>query len=669
LIKKAHFSLILLVGLLVFSLAGCGTKEEAKANETASEVSVAEPYLAVLPDGEVESDIFVTKIDGISDDFIRGIDISSLLVEEASGVVYKDEAGNEEDLLKILADAGVNYVRVRVWNDPFDENGNGYGGGNCTVDTAIAIGQRAAKYGIKTCVDFHYSDFWADPSKQMSPKAWAKMDIDEKCQALYDYTVDSLNQIIESGVDVGMVQVGNETNSGVAGVKSTDNMYRMLSRGCDAVHDVAKAHNADIKAVVHFTQIDNYEDTVKRAHALQDAGVSYDVFGVSYYPYWHGSMENMQKVLSDIESECKVETCVLETSYPYTSEDTDCSGNSISGDGDALTEYPVTVQGQAKALRDVMSYANAAGSMGVFYWEGAWISVGDDAKANSEKWETYGSGWASSYASDYDPNDAGKYYGGCSWDNQALFDKDGNPLESLNVFKYVKYGAKAPIEILAIKDVKLEFPVGVEFTMPEGVDAIYNDSNLTECVDVTWNEDDIAAIDYHQPGKYSVRGTVSTGQDIVAEVKIVSVNYVLNGSFEDGDVTMWNVEYPGESNPTDYQTKASDATSGERSFHFWSAKDVEFNMYQEITDIPAGTYSADCYIQGGDMGDEAQVKFYILINGEEVGSDSVSLSGWVDWKNPSVTDIVVSENDVVTIGVSVKGAPGGWGTMDDFELY
>lgn len=648
--------LLLLSTLIIVSLSGCAKAEDAT-------------YEAVMPTENVGSSIFVTPIEGIKDDFIKGMDVSSLLAEEASGVKYYNSDGKEEDLLKILADAGVNYVRVRVWNDPFDENHNGYGGGNCNVDTAIAIGTRAKKYGMKTCIDFHYSDFWADPSKQMSPKAWMGLDIDEKIQALQTYTKDSLNSILDAGVDVGMVQIGNETNSGIAGVKSHDNMYKMIAGGCKAAKDVISERNLDTKVAVHFTQIDDYDGIMEKAKSLNEANADYDVFGISYYPYWHGSLDNMEKVLSDIKRDYRVDTCIMETAYPFTNEDSDGSANSISGDADILTEYPATVQGQAKALRDVMNSANNVESLGVFYWEGAWISVGDSAKLNAEKWENFGSGWASSFSAAYDPDDAGKYYGGCSWDNQALFDKTGHPLESLNVFKYVKYGATAPYEILAIKDVKIENPVGQPIILPDEVEAIYNDSDYKEKLKVSWNVKALDGIDVNKPGKYSISGEAENGWSIEAIVKVCSVNYIKNSSFEEADTSMWKVEYEGDSDPTDIQTKASDAITGERAFHFWNAKQVDFTVYQIVDNLPAGSYTASCNIQGGDMGSSEDIYFFISINDEEYMKEKVTLTGWVEWKNPTISDISVNEGDIVKVGMKVTGDGGGWGTIDDWELY
>ena len=150
---------ILIAALMLGMLTGC-TKENGS-------------YEAKIPTQTEEAEIYVEPIEGLSEDFIKGVDISSIIAEEESGVVYYNEDGKEEDIFKILADSGVNYIRVRVWNDPYDSDGNGYGGGNNDVTKAAEIGKRAAAYGMKLSVDFHYSDFWADPAKQFAPKEWA----------------------------------------------------------------------------------------------------------------------------------------------------------------------------------------------------------------------------------------------------------------------------------------------------------------------------------------------------------------------------------------------------------------------------------------------------------------------------------------------------------------
>ena len=129
----------------------------------------------------------------VGDDFICGMDVSSIISLEESGVSFYNETGDEQDIFKTLKESGVNYIRVRVWNNPTDENDNSYGGGHNDLATATAIGIRATTYSMPLLVDFHYSDFWADPAKQQAPKAWASMDLAQKSSALYDYTYASLS--------------------------------------------------------------------------------------------------------------------------------------------------------------------------------------------------------------------------------------------------------------------------------------------------------------------------------------------------------------------------------------------------------------------------------------------------------------------------------------------
>ena len=387
--------------------------------------------------------LHVEKVDNLPEDFILGMDASCVPALEAGGVKYYDHDGAEADVYKILSRNGINYIRVRVWNDPYDSQGNGYGGGNCDIENAIAIGKRATKYGMKLLVDFHYSDFWADPGKQMAPKAWQNMDYDKKREALYAYTRDQLQKLVDAGVDVGMVQIGNETNGAFCGESSSvpggwKRIMELISAGSKAVREVCP----EALVAVHFTNPENVDRYFSYGKNLEYYQVDYDVFASSYYPYWHGTLDNLAQVLSDIAQRYGKKVMVAETSYAYTAADSDFFANTI-GEGGNVNNYPFTQQGQASLVRDVIdTLANrTTGGIGVFYWEGTWISAGgDDWEQNSALWEKYGSGWASSYAAEYDPDDAGRWYGGCAVDNQAFFDANGHALESLKVFSLVREG-------------------------------------------------------------------------------------------------------------------------------------------------------------------------------------------------------------------------------------
>lgn len=451
---KSFCSLIMATVMILGVLNGCGSNDENAINKAgaseqettlvtdsaeASENSGEETIEIETKESEVET--WKTAIDGLPDDFIFGMDASSLLVEEKSGVKYYDFEGNEQDPLKTFADSGINFIRLRVWNDPYDENGNGYGGGNNDLPTAIELGKRATEYGMRVMIDYHYSDFWADPKRQHAPKAWEGMSVEEKSSALYDFTKDSLTQLLDAGVDVGMIQIGNEINYGMSGETKLENVIELLKSGSKAIREVSEDYEKDIDIVVHYTRITAKGDVLTLVEKLVNAELDFDMIGMSYYPFWDGGMDNMSRVLELIQERYGKKAFLAETSYCYTTEDGDGSGNSLT-EKDLVDGYPASPEGQATILHDICQYVTNVGGIGIFYWEGAWIPVGPASADNSAIWEQYGSGWASSYASDYDPEDAAVYYGGCSWDNQAFFDFEGHPLESINVFNYMRNGAE-----------------------------------------------------------------------------------------------------------------------------------------------------------------------------------------------------------------------------------
>lgn len=391
---KRLLALCLSTVLSMGSLSGCVSQGSA-ATDTIAEpdvsatVGTTDNTAFPLPE---ESTIFVEPVEGISDDFYRGMDASAVLALENSGVKYYNFDGEEQDVFMTLAQAGVNYIRLRVWNDPYDENGNGYGGGNNDVATAIALGQRATKYGMKVCIDFHYSDFWADPKKQFVPKAWEGMDIEEKSDALYNFTLESLTQLLDAGVDVGMVQIGNEINNGMSGETDVANVRKLLTAGSKAVREAAANSGKEILVAVHYTNIDDMKKLDTLLTGLQVKEIDYDIVGLSFYPYWHGTIEDLKNAIIHIRDTYGKKVYVAENAYCYTAEDGDGSANSVEGTDDLAEGYSASVQGQANEVRDVCAAASESGAEGIFYWEGTWIPVGPADADNSDLWEKYGSG-------------------------------------------------------------------------------------------------------------------------------------------------------------------------------------------------------------------------------------------------------------------------------------
>ncbi len=619
--------------------------------------------------------LYVKKVENLPEDFIFGMDISSVLAEEESGVKYYDFDGKETDLFRLLADNGINMIRVRIWNNPYDDNGNGFGGGNCDIRTAVEIGKRAASCGMKLLADFHYSDFWADPGKQMVPRAWKGMEIREKTQAAYEFTLDCLQQLKDAGVDVGMVQVGNETNNRLCGEKTWMNIAYIMDAGARATREVYP----EALVALHFAnpeKTDSYRTYAQKMDYYEKNGlIHYDVFATSYYPYWHGTLDNLSAILTEIADTYGKKVMVMETSYAFTAEDTDFSANTIGDGGGIVKDYPFTPQGQANCIRNITDTVvnRTPAGIGVCYWEGAWITVGTNSwEENHEKWEKYGSGWASSYAATYDPEDAGKWYGGSAVDNQAFFDAAGKPLESLKVFRLMREGNEITPKADALEEPSLICDLNMPLELPETVNAIMTDDSR-QAVPVTWRltEEEDRQMHAGGPKQYVITGEAE-GKEAKCYVSMVEYNYMADYSFEEGSPE-WIITDLKKADELYIEDKKTDSLTGNKHMHFWSAKQdsVEFTLEQTIRDLPEGKFKFQASMMGGDCG-ETDIYAYVKIDGQEVArSEQIPITGYNDWHAGVIPEFTHPAGSEVTVGLYVKcrgAGNGAWGKIDDILL-
>lgn len=673
--------------------------ELLKEDVTPEALEQAKAMLEIAKKNLKEDGVFVKKVENLSEDFMRGVDISSYISIVESGAAFKNANGetlNDQGFFNLLKDSGVNWVRLRVWNDPYtsDGKGNGYGGGNNDLDKAIRMGQWATNAGMKVLIDFHYSDFWADPDRQLVPKAWKNMNISQKEDALYKYTKKSLTALLNAGVDVGMVQVGNETNNGIAGedhLESWENMCKLFSAGSKAIRDV----NSKIQVAVHFTDPQTKGNYDEIAGELDKYEVDYDVFASSYYPNIHGSMENITKVLEGVATAYNKKVMVAETAWANTTKDGD--GHSKEFSKGTAEDYAISVQGQVNEVRDVIDAVNKIkdnAGIGVFYWEPTWIPVAYayDAEghliqeikdSNTEKWEKYGSGWASSYSDEYDHDHGGLYYGGSVKDAEAFFDFEGNPLASLTIFKDVNAGRTFSIKRLEeVVDASAEAEIdcsnpasateAVRAALPTTVKGIFN-YELKQ-IPVVWNVDEISAIT--DMGTYTVNGTASYVDDehpdgatkaVKCSIKVFpNKNYLTNGDFETEDATGWEV-----AGAEDVNIKWDDTPlRGTGAMHFWSASDMNFTITQTLKADEAGKLCASMQLQGdkGSESDDISITLKNITRGTS-SKKNAFLSGWCVWKNPRTEAIDVYAGDTVEVTITIKSIANAWGSVDDVFLY
>lgn len=640
-----------------------------------------------------DAPIAVTKVNKLSSDFIMGMDISSMISELESGVVYRDYDGNElatlDDICRFIKEQGINHIRVRVWNNPYDANGNGYGGGNNDVAKAKEFADACRNAGLKMLVDFHCSDLWTDPSKQQEPKAWKGYTLEQKKEALNTYITESLNTIDPSKDVVDMVQVGNETTGGFIGETNVSNMCVLFSAGAAGV----ETYNPDVKVVIHV-ESPHKRTMVTWAENLQDNNVNYDILATSYYPYWHGTLDNLKQQFETVKNTYCKDVMVAETSYAYTLEDSDGHANTVrvgNNDNGADTTEPFTEQGQATAIRNLINTVNEAGGLGVYYWEPAWLTVGNtkgltgdaynaQVKENQEKWEKYGSGWASSYANEYDSKDAGKWYGGSAVDNEAMFYPDGTATPALHVWNYVKTGAVSNLVSVEGFDSALTQTItaGSDFTLPDSVEVTYSDSKTPVAEAVTWDEASVKKADMSKPGTYQISGTVSLSKEITRGAykgkTSVDVTLTLQVKYANLITNKEAVEFDsGEYFTVDGTTfkgipSAENAKSGKNSMGWYGASAANGSVtYKKAITLEKGTYTLEAYAQGA----QSDVTMQIL-NAEDDSvlftGEATAMTAWGDWHTPKVT-FTLDKTKSVKLRVCVEHEDGGWGAVDVLYLH
>lgn len=368
------------------------------------------------------------------DSWIKGADLSSLLEVEECGGHFSDK-GISGNALEILKSYGMNMVRLRLWNDPYSPDGEPYGAGTCDLAGTMIMARRVKKAGMEWMLDFHYSDAWADPGKQIPPKAWQGMNVDELEKAVYDYTFSVMTVLKEEGLLPAIVAVGNELSSGLlwpfGQFPNFENIARFVNAGIRAVHQA----DADVSVMIHLDNGGNnafYRNWFDQYFAC--GGLDFDYIGLSYYPFWHGTMEELEANMNDLAVRYKKDMIIVETSSGFTLEDyagyeklPDAQRKGMAANAKLAKEIPyaMTPEGQCGFMQKLMGIIKNVPDgkgKGFIYWEAAWIPVP-------------GSGWANAAAIAYMKE---KGPGGNEWANQALFDYEGRTLPALETIRDFK---------------------------------------------------------------------------------------------------------------------------------------------------------------------------------------------------------------------------------------
>ncbi|MGM0929391.1 MAG: glycoside hydrolase family 53 protein [Actinomycetota bacterium] len=313
---------------------------------------------------------------------IRGADISFTLQEESNGQRVSDNA-QEAPIERILAGRGANYVRLRLWVNPDPQSSD--------RQSALTLAQRAHNAGMKILLDLHYSDTWADRTTQLTPQAWQNLSRQDLVSTVESYTRSVIATFAGQGTPVDIVQIGNEVSHGM--LWPTGQVYPVGREDWSGFVELLKAGIRGAKAgnAAHPPQIMIHTDTGGDTNAstyffdrLQQNGVPYNLIGLSYYPFWHGSLEDLRHNLDTLASRYGKDIIIVETGYPWTlASGTDCPSvvTSVEALPDAAS-YPPTPQGQAKffeALNLLLREVPGGRGAGFFIWEPGWLPGVDAA--------------------------------------------------------------------------------------------------------------------------------------------------------------------------------------------------------------------------------------------------------------------------------------------------
>ena len=405
----------------------------------------------------------VSEISNMGSDFMHGIDISSCKALYDNGTKFYNTSGVEQSLFYILKDNGVNWIRLKLWVDPYTTGGKSYGGGVGDLDNTLWMAYEAKAAGMKVLLDFHYSDYWTHPAQQIVPKAWADANsVPALCTYIKNYTKDTLEDFNDYGCMPDMVQLGNEISSGsflslpgsnsesmdntsfvpgylynISGYKSSgdyslsqnfaykatagsSNMNSYLSAGVEAVNEINTQYSKNIKTVVHWAKGGSISSSIIN-NFYNAITADYDYAGISFYPYYcFDSMSVARSLLNGLNiTTCNDGWFVAETSYPYSGwsyvyeNSANVTNFTISnwntGSTNINNEYAFTGSGQARLIHDLTAAVVSAGGKGVFYWEGAWVP-------NTNV------GWAGEGSLN-------------SWANQGFFSLNGKAIANINLFK------------------------------------------------------------------------------------------------------------------------------------------------------------------------------------------------------------------------------------------
>ena len=503
-------------------------------------------------------------------DFYKGMDISFLPQYLDAGMRIKDLDGTETEPFSLMEKYGVNAVRLRIWHTPENVPESG---GYCSLAHTIALAKEIKKHGMQFMLDFHYSDFWADPGQQRKPKAWEGLDHEQLQDAVFQYTKDTLLGLQEEGLLPDIVQIGNEIRSGLlfpdGELPDYEGMVRPVNAGVRGARSVADSSRMQV--MIHLDQGGRYFYLKEWFDGALRAGLmDFDLIGLSYYPFWHGTYTDLKETMERLVEEYRRPIMIVESAYAWRK----CEKGFIDEAQERIAGFPASPQGQRRVLELVNGITASLPErmgMGVFYWEPLC-----QPREDSGGWDA----------------------------NMGLLDENGQVMEGIHAFSFTREGFDPSAWAKVYEPQSLTVHTGTPAALPEEVSVLLADGSLLR-KKVRWQEE--GAVSFPQPGCYTVSGWVEEKEIPVSvtiqvtERSFQGENLLQDEGWEEGMVR-WQTESSGEHVAAQLCPEFEEPfpappvnvlrVEGNRNF--------TFRISQQVRIEEAGIYCLQAQLQGTD---------------------------------------------------------------------
>lgn len=565
-------------------------------------------------------------------EFKKGMDISFLPELEDKGMKIKDFDGNEMDGFDLAKKYGVNAIRLRLWNNPENvEESNGY----CNLSDTIAMAKRIKAHQMSFMLNFHYSDFWADPGKQRKPKDWEELEFLELKEAVFAYTRDTLLTLKEEGVLPEIVQIGNEIRSGLlfpeGELPNYKGMVELVNAGIQGARAVAVSDT--MKIMIHLDQGGRYFYIKEWFDKAFEAGLEdFDLIGLSYYPFWHGTFMDLKETLSKLVLDYQKPIMIVETAHAWRKS----AHGFIDESQEKIAGVLATPEGQKKVLDLVMnitaSLPNQMGC-GVYYWEPLCMPQPGEG------------GWA---------------------ENMGLLDENGQVLEGIHAFEFSREKLRSKETAKVYEPPLLQIQEGKYPVLPEQLSVLYYDGTL-EKKSVIWETDFPEWVE----GTYSIQGKVEgVAEPVSCRIQVfkempVRKNLLSDTNWDNG-LTQWDLEKSEEQVVVQLFPEFEDPFPAPplNAIRVESPKNFTFCVSQQVDIAKEDYYNLQVEYKGTDT---TNVEIRLFIKTSEEICETMIHPTEHEWGIYEVKHVLCKPGKI-TVGIKIKSPPV-YGLIRKFQLF